>query len=87
MEQAQRYTDILTATFAALAEAPMTTPACDQIRRGYRRRNVERYAVYFRVMPYGIAVIRILHGRPTPPVIFPAQLPPLGAHITMRFTG
>ena len=42
LEQAERYTDLLTAAFQVLAEAPKSVPACDHIRSGYRRRNVER---------------------------------------------
>ena len=61
--QAERYTDILTNAFSALAESPMTAPACDAIRQGYRRRNVERHMIYFRITDYGIAVIRVLHDR------------------------
>ena len=62
-EQANRYTDIMTAAFAELAQSPKTAPACDHIRLGYRRRRVERHMVYFRITTYGIAIIRILHDR------------------------
>ena len=63
LEQADRYTDLLTAAFQALAESPKSAPACDHIRQGYRRRNVERHMIYFRVTDYGIAIIRVLHER------------------------
>jgi len=63
VEQANHYIDILTTTFATLAEAPQTAPACDRIRVGYRRRHVERHMIYFRVTTYGIAIIRVLHDR------------------------
>ncbi|WP_220476940.1 type II toxin-antitoxin system RelE/ParE family toxin [Massilia cavernae] len=62
-EQANRYIDILTAAFAALALSPKTAPKCDQIRPGYRRKSVERHVIYFRIMPYGIAIVRVLHER------------------------
>lgn len=62
-EQANRYTDFLTAAFAELAQSPETAPACDYIRPGYRRRSVERHMIYFRITNYGIAVVRILHDR------------------------
>jgi len=62
-EQAHHYTDILTATFDALAQSPKTAPTCDQIRLGYRRRSVERHVIYFQITSYGIAVIRVLHDR------------------------
>jgi toxin ParE1/3/4 len=61
VEQANRYTDFLTAAFADLAQFPETAQACDHIRSGYRRRSVERHMIYFRITNYGIAVVRILH--------------------------
>jgi toxin ParE1/3/4 len=63
LEQAERYTDMLTTAFQALAESPKSAPASDHIRRGYRRLNVERHMIYFRVTAYGIAIIRVLHER------------------------
>jgi toxin ParE1/3/4 len=54
---------LLTASFQALADAPKLAPACDHIRQGYRRRNVERHMIYFRITDYGIAIVRILHER------------------------
>lgn len=61
VRQANRYTDLLTAVFAELAQSPMIAPACDHIRSGYRRRSVGRHMIYFRITPYGIAIVRILH--------------------------
>lgn len=63
VEQAHRYIDILTATFAALAQSPKTAQACDHIRPGYRCSRVERHMVYFRITEYGNAIIRVLHDR------------------------
>ena len=62
-EQASRYIDRLTIAFEEFARAPKAAPACDHIRPGYRRRSVERHMIYFRIAPYGIAVVRILHDR------------------------
>jgi toxin ParE1/3/4 len=62
-EQAERYIDLLAAAFQVLADSPMSAPACDHIRLGYRRRSVERHVIYFRVMDYGVAIIRVLHDR------------------------
>jgi toxin ParE1/3/4 len=59
--QALHYIDLLTATFAELAQSPMTAPACEHIRLGYRCRSVARHLIYFRITDEGIAVIRILH--------------------------
>ena len=63
VEQAHRYIDTLTAAFDELADAPKSAPSCDHIRQGYRRRSVERHLVYFRIEPYGVAIIRVLHER------------------------
>lgn len=60
---ASRYMDIMTATFTDLSRSPGSAPACDHIRPGYRRRSVEQHMIYFRVTPYGIAIVRILHQR------------------------
>jgi toxin ParE1/3/4 len=38
LEQAERYVDMLTTTCQALAQSPMSAPACEHIRKGYRRR-------------------------------------------------
>lgn len=62
-EQANRYIDLLTSAFSELAQTPKIAPACDYIRSGYRRQNVERHTIYFRLTTYGIAIIRILHER------------------------
>ncbi|MET3107797.1 toxin ParE1/3/4 [Oxalobacteraceae bacterium GrIS 2.11] len=61
--QADRYIDLLTSSFAKLAQSPRSAPACDDLRPGYRCRNVERHRIYFRITAYGIAIIRILHDR------------------------
>ena len=63
IDQADRYTDKLIATFEKLAETPDRAPACDHIRTGYRRRNVERHVIYFRKAANGIDIMRILHDR------------------------
>lgn len=63
LRQAQHYTDLIEATCAGLAEAPHQSQDCALIRPGYRRRRVERHAIYFRATDYGIAIIRILHQR------------------------
>jgi toxin ParE1/3/4 len=54
LQQADRYIDLLNAAFAELASLSMP---------GYRRYRVDRHMIYFRITPYGIAVIRTLHDR------------------------
>lgn len=63
LQQALRYTDLIEAVCARLADTPLHSQDCAIIRPGYRRRNVERHAIYFRQTSYGIAIIRILHQR------------------------
>lgn len=63
LPQALRYTDLIEAACADLAEAPQQAQSCANIRPGYRRRSVENHIIYFRLTSYGIAVIRILHQR------------------------
>ncbi len=63
IEQAHRYIDTMIAAFESLARSPQTAPSCDHIRAGYRRRNLEQHVIYFQVTAYGIAIIRVLHGR------------------------
>jgi toxin ParE1/3/4 len=63
IDQANHYIDILTTGFSELARRPEAAPPCDHIRPGYRRRSVERHMIYFRITPYGVAIIRILHER------------------------
>jgi toxin ParE1/3/4 len=63
VEQANRYIDVLTEGFAVLASAPKSAPAIDHIRANYRTRVIERHIVYFKIAPYGIAVVRVLHER------------------------
>ena len=35
LEQAERYTDLLTAAFQVLADSRKSAPACDHVRQGY----------------------------------------------------
>jgi len=63
LEQAEQYTDVLTTACQTLAESPNSAPVCDHIRKGYRRRSVHPHVIYFRIMSYGVAVIRVVHDR------------------------
>ena len=62
-DQADRYLDQFTDAFRVLAATPGIGPTCDHVQRGGRRWPMERHMIYFRIMPYGVAVIRILHDR------------------------
>ncbi len=63
LNQAFLYIDVLVDAFNNLAQSPLSSPACDYIRAGYRRRSVERHVIYFCLTDYGVAIIRILHDR------------------------
>lgn len=63
LPQAVRYTDLIEAACAELAEAPQLAQGCAHIRPGYRRRSVEQHVIYFRPTRYGVAIVRILHQR------------------------
>ncbi|MBK6907436.1 MAG: type II toxin-antitoxin system RelE/ParE family toxin [Rhodocyclaceae bacterium] len=64
--QAALYLDALNRAFEAMAQAPLSVPACENIRPGYRRRQVEHHAVYYRVEDGAVpmvTVVRVLHER------------------------
>ena len=63
LSQAMRYTDLIEAACADLAEAPQRGQGCADIRPGYLRHGIERHVIYFRPTSYGIAFVRILHRR------------------------
>ena len=63
LPQAIRYTDLIEAACADLAEAPHQARGCAHVRPGYRQRGVEQHVIYFKPTRYGIAVVRILHQR------------------------
>lgn len=63
LAQALRYTDLIEAACAALAEHPLQGQDCSFIRPGYRRRGVERHVIYYQPTDTGIAVVRILHQK------------------------
>jgi toxin ParE1/3/4 len=50
LAQALRYTDLIEAACADLAEAPLQSQNCATIRPSYRRRNIEQHVIYFRQM-------------------------------------
>ncbi len=62
-EQADRYTDDLTAAFGLLTDHPKSGKSSEHIRTGYRRHAVLRHVIYYRETNYGIEVIRVLHNR------------------------
>jgi toxin ParE1/3/4 len=62
LPQAVRYTDLVEAACAGLAEAPQRAQDCAHIRPGYRRHSAGQHAIYFRPTRYGIAIVRMLRA-------------------------
>ena len=60
--QRDRYLRQIDAVFRQLAEFPELGPACDDIRRGYRKFPVLAHVIFYRIAPSGeVEIIRILH--------------------------
>ena len=58
--QSNRYRDQLKQHFARLAQTPRLYPAVDHIRAGYRRSVLGTHAIYYRIEPNGVLIVRIL---------------------------
>ena len=66
LQQALRYLEKLEAACDVLAASPAAGIDSQEVRAGYRRHGVGRHVIYFQRTDYGVAVIRILHGRMDP---------------------
>jgi toxin ParE1/3/4 len=65
LEQAERYTDLLTAAFQVLAEAPKSAPACDQIHARPIAESEPQFRILYRVVPpYKISASRRTKRKP-----------------------
>ncbi|MBF0155301.1 MAG: type II toxin-antitoxin system RelE/ParE family toxin [Magnetococcales bacterium] len=63
-EQRSRYLSILDQSFRDLAASPLMGHDCSTIRSGYRKYQVERHIIFYRIMmPDQIEIVRILHER------------------------
>ena len=62
-EQRNTYLARLDASFHLLAREPQRGRACDDIRPGYRKYHVGRHLIFYREIPDGVEIIRILHDR------------------------
>jgi toxin ParE1/3/4 len=65
-DQAILYLDGLDACCQMLAENPALGRACDYFRPGLRRMEHGRHVVFYRRVPAGIRISRILHQRMLP---------------------
>lgn len=61
IDQAVSYTATLKRVCTELAAHPKRGRSCGHLRTGYRLYYIERHAVYYRIEPFGVAIIRILH--------------------------
>ncbi|MFT6805696.1 MAG: toxin ParE1/3/4 [Glaciecola sp.] len=66
INQANFYTDELVSTFEGLAASSSQALSCDNIRVGYKFYRQGKHLIYFKATNYGVAVVRILHGRMLP---------------------
>ena len=60
LRQADAYFDGIVTRFQKIAEQPKLYPAIDHIRQGYRRRVYKSHAIYYRIDPDEIVIVRIL---------------------------
>ncbi|MEO5327450.1 MAG: type II toxin-antitoxin system RelE/ParE family toxin [Magnetococcus sp. THC-1_WYH] len=60
--QADAYLMGLDACFRNLADQPAMGRRVDDLREGYLRWDYERHAIFYKLQPAGIVVMRVLHG-------------------------
>lgn len=60
-EQADRYLGQLEECCNRLAENPALGRVCEEIRPGLRRMEQGRHVLFYRELPDGILVVRVLH--------------------------
>ena len=66
VKQCDRYLGALEACCQRLADDPRRGRACDNIRHGLLRYEQGKHVVFYRLRPYGIRVIAVLHERMLP---------------------
>ena len=69
LKQADQYFDGLVSYFQQIADSPLSHPAVDEIRAGYRRAPYNTNSVYYLIEGDRIVVVRIL-GRQDPTKAF-----------------
>ena len=62
-EQAEDYIRQIQATLETIADKPLISRACDEIRPGYRKFSVGSHVMFMRLADEGLEVVRILHAR------------------------
>lgn len=61
-QQAVKYLTGLDERLAFLAEYPDTGRTRDEVRKGLMSLVYQKHVVFYRVMQYGIRIVRVLHG-------------------------
>lgn len=64
--QAERYAEALQSRIGTASEVQQIGRSYDTLRPGLRRLECKAHAIYFRPIPGGIRVLRILHGKMDP---------------------
>ena len=60
-DQRLKYLKMLDTCVQQLADDPLIGKDCQEIRPGYRRHLAGRHLIFYRQLPSGIEIIRILH--------------------------
>jgi toxin ParE1/3/4 len=60
--RADTFIDSIDQKFQALAERPNIGHMRDNLAEGLRSFPVGRYVIFYRVLPEGIEIVRVLHG-------------------------
>ena len=61
--QAEAYIRQIQAAIDAIAAAPQVARSCNEIRLGYWEYPAGSHVIFFRLIPDGIDIVRILHSR------------------------
>jgi len=64
--QTDRYLSKLEDSFQLLSLNPSIGRTCDSIQAGLHRFEVGKHVVFYRTMPYGIRIVRVLHQQMIP---------------------
>lgn len=63
VRQAETYVRLIYEAVETVAATPTVARSCEDVLAGYWRYPVGSHVIFFRPKPYGIDVMRILHGR------------------------
>lgn len=62
-EQAEKYVGALIDAMELLADEPSRGRSAESARPGYLRSKVAAHVIFYKRAKYGVAIIRVLHGR------------------------